>query len=194
MTFDPTMALAVAGNIASSSEYNKVVNNVLDLDSRVSGLSLTQPYVHLYQSSTGTQTIANTTPTAVTFNAEVIDNPAGTGFHSTVSNISRVTPTVAGRYFLVGGVCFPAAGTGSFVAQFRKNGAVVLGAAPYQDKQLYTSSFIALMAQSHATLVANGTTDYFELWTNQNSGGNLTTFSNTTDQHSYLIAFYLGAS
>jgi hypothetical protein len=193
MPFVP-MAYAVNGNVASSTEYNKVVDNVLDLDSRVSGLSLTRPYVHLYQSNTGTQSVANTTATAITFDAEVIDNPSGTGFHSTVSNISRVIPTVAGRYFLVGGVCFPAAGTGSFLAQFRKNGAVVLGAAPYQDKQLYTSGFVALTAQCHATLTANGTTDYFELWTNQNSGGSLSTFSNTTDQHSFLIAFYLGAS
>lgn len=188
------MAYAVAGNIASSSEYNKVVDNVNDLDSRVNGLSLTRPYVHVYQSSTGTQAVANTTPTAINFNAEVIDNPAGTGFHSTVSNISRIVPTVAGRYFIQGNVSFPAAGTGSFLAQIRKNGAVVLGAAPYQDKQLYTSAFVALSAQCHATIVCNGTTDYFELYTNQNSGGPLTTFSNATDQHSSLIAFYLGAS
>lgn len=193
MTFVP-MALAVSGAIASSLEYNKVINNVNDLDFRVSGLSFTRPYVHVYQSSTGTQSIANTTATAINFNAEVIDNPAGTGFHSTVTNVSRIIPTVAGRYFIQGNVCFPAAGTGSFLAQIRKNGAVVLGAAPYQDKQLYTSAFVALSAQCHATIVCNGTTDYFELYTNQNSGGALTTFSNTTDQHSSLIAFYLGAS
>lgn len=193
MAFVP-MANAVAGQIASATEYNKVVSNVVDLDSRVSGLSMTRPYVHVYQSSTGTQTIANTTATAITFNAEVIDNPAGTGFHSTVSNLSRITPTVAGRYFIHGNVCFPAAGTGSFLAQIRKNGALVLGAAPYQDKPLYSSGFVALSAQCFATIVCNGTTDYFELWTNQNSGGNLTTFSNATDQHSSLVAFYLGAS
>ncbi len=193
MPFVP-MAYAVSGNVASSSDYNDVVDNVLDLDSRVSGLSMTRPYVHVYQSSTGTQSVANTTPTAINFNAEVIDNPAGTGFHSTVSNVSRIIPTVAGRYFVWGQVVFPAAGTGSFLAQIRKNGAVILGAAPYQDKQLYTSGFVALSAQCHATVLCNGTTDYFELWTNQNSGGSLTTFSNATDQHSSLIAFYLGAS
>lgn len=188
------MADAVSGQVASSTEYNKVVANVYDLDDRVTGLSMTRPYVHLYQSSTGTQSVANTTPTAINFDAEVIDNPSGTGFHSTVSNISRVIPTVAGRYFVWGNVCFPAAGTGSFNAQIRKNGAVILGSAPYQDKQLYTSGFVALSAQCHATVFCNGTTDYFELFTNQNSGGSLTTFSNATDQHSNLIAFYLGAS
>lgn len=190
MPFVP-MAYAVSGNVASSSEYNKVVDNVNDLDARVTGLGSASPYVHLYQSSTGTQSVANTTATAITFNAEVID---GSNFHSTVSNISRVTPTVAGRYFVVGQVVFPAAGTGSFLAQIRKNGAVILGSAPYQDKQLYTSGFVALSAQCHATVLCNGTTDYFELYTNQNSGGSLTTFSNATDQHSSLIAFYLGAS
>lgn len=193
MPFVP-MAYAVSGQIASSSDYNDVVDNVNDLDARVTGLSMTRPYVHVYQSSTGTQSIANTTATAINFNAEVIDNPSGTGFHSTVSNISRIVPTVAGRYFVWGNVCFPASGTGSFLAQIRKNGAVLLGAAPYQDKQLYTSGFVALSAQCHATVFCNGTTDYFELWTNQNSGGSLTTFSNATDQHSALIAFYLGAS
>lgn len=193
MAFVP-MANAVTGTIASSTEYNKVVSNVYDLDARVSGLSMTRPYVHVYQSSTGTQSVANVTPTAITFNAEIIDNPSGTGFHSTVSNISRITPTVAGRYFVWGNVCFPAGGTGSFLAQIRRNGALLLGAAPYQDKQLYSSGFVALSAQCHATVFCNGTTDYFELWTNQNSGGSLTTFSNTTDQHSALIAFYLGAS
>lgn len=192
MPFVP-MAYAVTGTIASSSDYNDVVDNVNDLDARVSGLSMTRPYVHVYQSSTGTQSIANTTATAITFDAEVVDNPAGTGFHSTVSNISRITPTVAGRYFVWGNVCFPAAGVGSFLAQIRRNGAAILG-NPYQDKALYTSGFTALSAQCHATIVCNGTTDYFELWTNQNSGGSITTFSNATDQHSALIAFYLGAS
>src|SRR5687767_12389336 len=157
MVFDPTMALAVTGNVASSSEYNKVVNNVLDLDARVTGISSSRPYVHVYQSNGGQQSIPNTTPTVITFNSEVID---GSGFHSTVSNTSRITPNVAGRYYVTAGVCMdPSPSSGSYLAQIRKNGAVVLGSAPYQDKQFYSSGFTALMAQCHATILCNGTTD-----------------------------------
>lgn len=185
------MAPAVTGEVASSSEYNKVVANVVDLDARMNAVVGNTAYCHIYQNAAGTQTISNLAPVAITFNAEVIDPQ---NMHSTVSNISRITPTTAGRYKLTGGVCVPAAGTGSVIAQFRKNGAVVLGAATYQDKELYTSFFIALTVVTQATLVANGTTDYFEMWTNQNSGGSITTFSNATDQHSFMIAEYLGAT
>jgi len=185
------MAPAVTGQVASSSEYNKVVSNVVDLDARMNAVVGNTAYCHIYQNAAGTQTISNLTPVAVTFNAEVIDPQ---NMHSTVTNISRVTPVTAGRYRLTGGVCVPAAGTGSVISQFRKNGAVVLGSATYQEKALYTSSFIALTAVCQATLIANGSTDYFEMWTNQNSGGSIATFSNATDQHSFMIVEYIGAT
>lgn len=185
------MAPAVTGQVASSSEYNKVISNVVDLDARMNAVVGNQAYCHVYQSSTGTQVITNLTAAAINFDGEVVDP---LNWHSNVTNNSRITPTVAGRYRCTGGVCFPAAGTGSFLAQFRKNGALILGSSTYQDKLLYSSSFTALSAMTNATLLMNGTTDYIQLWTNQNTGGNLTTFSNSTDQHSYMLVEYLGAT
>jgi|SRR6187551_2101829 len=185
------MAPAVTGQVASSSEYNKVVSNILDLDARMNAVVGNQAYCHVYQTSFGVQTIASLTPTAINFDAEVVDP---LNWHSNVSNASRITPTVAGRYRCTGGICFPAAGTGQFLGQFRKNNALVVGSSTYQDKQLYSSGFVALSSISTATILVNGTTDHISLWCNQNTGGNLTTFSNTTDQHSFMLVEYLGAT
>lgn len=186
------MANAVTGQVASSSEYNKVVSNVVDLDARMNAVVGNQAYCHVYQSSTGVQVFASTTPAALNFDAEVVDP---LNWHSTVTNISRITPTVAGRYRVSGAVVFLGGGaTGSFLSQFRKNGAVVVGSATYQDKLLYTSGFVALSAMSTGTILVNGTTDYIELWANHNAAGSMTTFSNTTDQHSWALVEYLGAT
>lgn len=185
------MANAVTGQVASSSEYNKVVSNVVDLDARMNAVVGNQAYCHVYQTQFGTQATSSVTPVAMNFDAEVVDP---LNWHSTVTNNSRITPTVPGRYRCTGGVCFPAAGTGSFLAQFRKNAGLVLGSSTYQDKELYASGFVALSAISQATIVVNGTTDYIQLWVNQNTGGSLTTFSNGTDQHSFMLVEYLGAT
>lgn len=188
-----SMALAVAGQIASSSEYNNVVNNVLDLDARVTGLSVNRPYCHVYQSSTGTQTLAASTPVAINFDAEVIDP---SGFHSTVSNTSRITPTVAGRYLLIGGVVLNTSVSTTedyyIISQFRKNGAQVLGSSPYERSDLRHSGFVVPMATTSGSMVANGTTDYFQLYGNTNWSGGINTFSNATDQHSFAICLYMG--
>jgi uncharacterized protein YfaT (DUF1175 family) len=53
---------------------------------------------------------------------------------------------------------------------------------------------VALSAMTQATIVVNGTTDYIQLWVNQNTGGSLTTFSNSTDQHSFMMVEYIGAT
>jgi hypothetical protein len=146
---------------------------------------LTLPYLHVYQVNGSTQSISNITPTPVTFTAEIVDN---INCHSTSSNTSRYTPNVPGKYKCWGQVVYAASGTTfEIVAQFRKNGSVVLGAAPYGPVKAFSSAFVAMAAQCVGTFDMNGTTDYIELYTNQNSGGSLNTFSNTTDMHSFMI-------
>lgn len=196
MPFDPTMALAVPGTVASSSEYNKVVNNVLDLDSRVSGISGNQPFCHVYQSLSATQIISQNTPTALNFDAEVVDT---LNFHSTVSNRSRITPTVAGRYQCFGGVAWNTNNSSVVnnkyaTCQFRKNGTQVLGSSPYGPVLLYQTAFAAPMSFTVATILVNGTTDYIELWANNDVVGGLGTFSNATDQHSFVQVRYVSAT
>lgn len=141
------------------------------------------PIAHLYQTSGGTQSIANSTPTAISFNAQIVDDLNG---HQNSPNPTRYTPSVSGYYKAWGLIAYPASGAFDILAQFRKNGAVVVGAAPYGGTRTASSGFIAMTAQSQATFSMNGTTDYLELWTNQNSGGALSTFSNGTDQQSVM--------
>jgi hypothetical protein len=186
---------AVVGDIASASEYNKLIDNILDLDGRVTGLSNSRPSCHVYQTSTGMHAIGYNTPTAVNFNGEVSDPH---NFHSTTGNISRITPTVAGRYLLIGGVCIetnnnPIVNNKALLCQFRKNGLVAVGSSPYGTASLYQSTFIAPMAHTVGSFSANGTTDYFELWANTDVTGGVSTFSNATDQHPFAIALYMGA-
>lgn len=187
---------AVPGNIASSSDYNILIDNLLDLDARVSGISGSQPFCHVYQSSTATQAVLQNTPTAIDFNAEVVDT---LGFHSTVTNTSRVTPTVAGRYQCFGGIAWNT-NNNSIVnnkyatAQFRKNGAQVLGSAAYGPVLLYQTAFVAPISFSIATILVNGTTDYIQLWGNNDVSGGISTFSNTTDQHSFMMVRYVSAT
>jgi hypothetical protein len=147
------------------------------------------PICHLYQTSGGTQSIPNITPTAISFNAEIVDDLNG---HQNAPNPTRYTPPVSGYYACWGLIALPATGSYDFLAQFRKNGSLVVGAAPYGGARTFSSGFIAVTAQSSATFPMNGTTDYIELWTNQNSGGSITTFSNGTDQQSAMRITRIG--
>lgn len=196
MVFNPAMNDAVPGNIASSSDYNILIDNLLDLDSRVSGISGNQPFCHVYQSSAATQIIAQNTPTALNFDAEVVD---ALNFHSTVSNTSRITPTVAGRYQCFGGVAWNTNNSAVVnnkyaTCQFRKNGSQVLGSSPYGPVLLYQTAFAAPISFTVATILVNGTTDYIQLWGNNDVVGGLGTFSNVSDQHSFMQVRYVSAT
>lgn len=146
-------------------------------------------YCHVYQVNGATQNILNTTPTALTFTGEVVDT---FGFHSTVTNTSRILPTIAGRYKCTGMPAYAPSAAGPFNAQFRKNGALVVGSAAYSTEHAVNQAFVANTATAEATISVNGTTDYIELWTNHNFGVTTATFSNTTDQHSWVLVEYLG--
>lgn len=147
-------------------------------------------YCHVYQLTGATQNIANLTPTAITFTAEVIDT---NGFHSTTVNTSRIIPTIPGRYRARGMVAYTGACAGMFNAQIRKNGAALLGATPYESKQAINQAFLANTCSApEATVSCNGTTDYLELWTNHQFGATTPTFANGTDQQSYLLVEYMG--
>lgn len=147
------------------------------------------PVCHAYQTSVGTQSLVTSTATAITFDGEIVDDISG---HSTSVNPSRYTPNVPGYYACWGIVVLPATGAYDFLAQFRKNGNLVVGAAPYGSTRTFASGFTAVTAQAGATLSMNGTTDYIELWTNQNSGGPISTFSNGTDQQSAMRITRIG--
>jgi hypothetical protein len=83
--------------------------------------------------------------------------------------------------------------SGPFTVQFRKNGAVVLGSAPYGTEHAVNQAFAANTADTEATISCNGSSDYIELYVNFNFAAPPTaTFSNATDQHSWMLVEYIG--
>jgi len=118
--------------------------------------------------ASGTQTLNDNVETAITFSAEEIDTH---GFHSTVSNTSRVTPNVAGYYRFYGSVFFASLTTPvTAEGRLRKNGTDNI--APAHRGPGYT---VASSGPTTAIIAMNGTTDYVELIARQDSAGNSST-------------------
>jgi hypothetical protein len=131
--------------------------------------TILKPLVRIAQQSA--QSLANSTDTAITFGS------GSTGFdthdfHDESTNNSRVTPTVAG-YYRVTGTVFVAASAAltSLIATIGKNGTVQ---APRHRFKPGTAN-VSASAQVSVILTANGTTDYFELFGQQTTGGALNT-------------------
>ena len=113
--------------------------------------------------NTSNQSINNTTMTKVTFNSELFDTD--NCFAS-----STFTPTVAGKYFLYSQINMDInTGTGQIQVRVYKNGGLFERARQAHfygnNQQTYSVSSI---------VEANGTTDYFEIYTYQDSGSSRT--------------------
>ena len=139
--------------------------------------------VSVYQANL--QTIANNTATALTFTSENYDTD---GFHSTVSNTSRLTvPSGKGGYYEIKMQGYwDQSGTGIRQARLYKNGAVLMYSGDFEtdDATAYVPSMVSMV-----TNLAAG--DYIEFYVYQTSGGNLSFFR-------YIDSFvgtmtYLGA-
>jgi len=114
---------------------------------------------------TSAQSIPNNTHTSVTFTAEFIDTD---GFHSTVTNTSRITIPSGkdGKYRVFGQVTYNSNGTGNRRASIAKNGTRVRQTI---NNPTATASCFAT-AEGILSLVAG---DYVEVQAYQNSGGAL---------------------
>lgn len=154
----------------------------------ITDYTTSKPLVRLLQQSA--QVVSSATDTAVTFgtSSEDIDTH---GFHSEVSNTSRITPTVAGYYRLTGVIVW-AADTDITVLQslITKNGITV---SPRQRMVTPTVSPSSIRAGFPVTVIssANGSTDYFELFCNQlqNAAGNLSTNVSGGDRSCFECEF-----
>jgi len=131
---------------------------------------------------TATQSISNTTFTALTWDTEDYDTDA---FHNTSTNTSRITiPSGKGGYYLFSGsVGFDLNATGARLLRLYKNGTDLqtitgLASAGSGDFTHIPFSFVL-------SLVA---TDYIELYTYQASGGSLNVRTTSKFQASYLGA------
>lgn len=116
---------------------------------------------------TSLQSISNATATAITFNSEVFDSD---GFHDNSTNNSRITiPSgKAGKYLITTQVSFAANASGARIIKLYKNGSEfmlpqVVDPAPATDFTVLNST----------TLVNATVGDYYEIFAEQTSGGNL---------------------
>lgn len=92
------------------------------------------------------------------------------GIHSTVSNTGRITPNVAGWYRITATVHWASNATG------RRATAILVNGANARYGQIAPGSSAGTISTTVTrTLQANGTTDYFEVFAYQDSGGALNT-------------------
>lgn len=138
-------------------------------------------------------TVAQTIPdapgdVALLFDSEEFDL---TGGHSTVTNKSRFTPNVPGRYMFFGGAAFDQNGTGFRGGQFLKNGSTYL-LGPQNIAPAATDAQSAFNTTSIGSF--NGTTDYVELAVGQNSGGNLATNVANAAAYPSMTVIYMGSA
>lgn len=120
----------------------------------------------LQVAQTSAQSLGNSVFTAVTWPSPTVDNYSGWASGTP----TRYTPKVAGTYLVVGSIAFAPNATGGRTAQLCKNGVANVIAVSSVGNS--TSSFNTVV-QVTSFMVCNGTTDYFELYADQNSGGAL---------------------
>lgn len=131
--------------------------------------------------ATGTIALASG-GTPITFAGEDFDPY---GFHSTVSNTSRITPTFAGYYF-VNGEAYFAGNTNQNAAWVRKNGATAI---PSGNRQSTPGVAGTRSNPVHRLIFFNGTTDYVELIGDPQGAVNT---AQSIQFSSYFEVFYTG--
>jgi hypothetical protein len=126
------------------------------------------PAFSAYQNAT--TTINNSTATKIALQLEEFDTASA--FDSTTNY--RFTPQVAGYYQVNGTVNFAASATGFRFINIYKNGSSVKSG---QNSVGGSINFTQIVVS--ALVYLNGSTDYIELYGNQNSGGALATSGNS---------------
>jgi hypothetical protein len=130
------------------------------------------------------QTISGFTQTKVVLNSEQFDT--ANCFDSTTNY--RYTPNVAGYYQFHGCVYFQAGSSGQVTSSIWKNGSVIAAG-------FVTPSSVADIGSSTSALIyMNGSTDYVELYTYQNSGATRQTFGASGVLYTYFQGFLARAA
>jgi len=150
---------ANTGNIITTGDSGTITQGMI-----ASGVAGTGPAFRA--SASGSQTLANTTFTKINFATEIFDTNSNYD-----TSLSRFTPTVAGYYHIYGMVRFVSTTASKvLVARIYKNGTYY---ASYEGVTGTSDS----STQTSALVYCNGSTDYVEFYSYQNSGGNLNTGS-----------------
>lgn len=134
----------------------------------------------LIVSQASAQSLANSGFTALTWPSPGTDTYSGwSSGHPT-----RYTPTVSGVYLVTGSIGFAANATGGRVAQLCQNG---VGNVINQVAGASAGSVFNSVVQVTSMITCNGTGDYFELYSDQLSGGALNSVAGVTTLTAFLI-------
>ncbi len=97
---------------------------------------------------------------------------------------TRYTPNVSGIYLVIGSIGFAPNATGGRTAQLCKNG---VGNVVNQSSVGNSGASYNTVVQVTSFISCNGTTDYFELYSDQNSGSSLSSVVGNTSLAVVLI-------
>lgn len=136
-------------------------DSIITQSELATGVAGTGPAFNAYAGSA--QSIANTTHTKIQLNTEVFDTN-----NNFDTSTYRFTPTVAGYYQITGSVQLASTSAISAV-EIYKNGGLAA-----QGRGVGTGG-LNQAGNVSAILYANGSTDYFELYVYQPSGGAINT-------------------
>jgi len=178
----PTLTLPTTTGTILTTASTAVVTQAM-LSTNVVGNG---PIFSAYQS--GTQTVSNTTLTKLLFDTENFDS--NSNFAS-----SRFTPTVAGYYVFTNSLSianFTNSGTNEFAQYLYKNGSH--GSSAFVSTG-QNSIFSLSQGAGHnlffnntfGPAYANGSTDYFEMYLEHNTGGSRTVNASVTAFSGFMV-------
>jgi len=165
--------------IGSSAQVLTVASGVPSWATPAGGAS----FVGCSASASGSQSIANNTVTALTWNTEEFDTNT---FHSTATNTSRLTIPSGkdGYYLFTASMYWDTNATGYRSIVVKKNGSTTLLVLPE-----LLGSTVASGGASMSVIASAVATDYFEVYGRQTSGGALANLS----QYCLFQCQFLGA-
>jgi hypothetical protein len=135
--------------------------NTLTLPAQTGTVMVNGPAFSAY--NTASQSVANNTNTKVIFQTEEFDTA---NCFDNATNY-RFTPTVAGYYQINANVSWAGVTANVVLSQLYKNGSAFKAGNREQASGQYTWQVLSTL------VYANGTTDYFEVYAYQNSGGSV---------------------
>lgn len=170
MALPTAPATITAGTKPTAASFNTYRDNLNFL--------LAPPRCRAFQSAS--QNTTSGTETAITFTNEDIDTD---GMHSNVTNTSRFTCVVPGRYRFVGGCGIAGNASGTRTIRLRKGGATTIIAIRQPGNA--SNTFLQI---TEDILLAAG--EYIELTMQQDSAATLATTA--TSDTTYLHASWVG--
>jgi len=181
---DPPDGPTQIQNLATDVE-NKIVtmdSTIATNTANISTLTI-RPRANIRQ--TAVQSIPNGAYTSISFQTEDYDTPSG---HDPVTNNTRYTAPITGKYTFSGGVAFVANGSGLRGTRWAKNG-TALNASASMFVTVGAGAASRITAQTIGVDLAAG--DFVELQAFQDTGGAINTFA-TAENASFMHVLYEG--